>query len=749
MANPFSNIFASAKNAIGLRGPTNTVPDSRLSTASIADPLNKDNQIAPGDWRNTPDIEETDDESAEVEMMLERYRDAANHRKSVEREWVLSVAMVEGRQWLGWDDATHRAINLADEDEKDRYVTDNLVRPLLAKLVAMATMTKPDATPAPQTDSPMDRGAAAEGRVICGHLNRLHGGDIQTQEVAFWAAIGVGYIKHYWDPSAKASIPRFGPHGQIVGKTRARIGEEKEDVVAPFELYIDPIAKRWSDAGWLIHASVKPLSWFQERYGERGKLVEPDQKDGFGGYVDTYLTDGYGGVSQLRDWFASGVKRKAALCIEMWEKPTPRYPKGRYIVVAGKRRMYSGDWPIETEDFPFSRLTCQEALGHPYGMGLVKEIAPLQIAYNRLLSRVVERIEQDKLTVTIADGSKVGADAYDDDMDDGRNVRKIYWDPLEGQAPQFQQPPGVTGDVWRLRDAVWLDMQHIVGIHDVNMGGTPTGVTAGISIELLQQGDRTQLSIFTGNIEQYAVQRDTLRIALYSQYASGNMPRLMGLDDTGNPAQAQSRAMAFRALTAGGSCDLIVTPGSAPPKSPAGQKQEVMDFLKAGLYGPPGSPDAAYMAVQLMSLANSDAILEHLRAMIEAQRAANPGPAVLQAQQNAHEQQAMQLQLQGAQAQSQIQVNAAQQELQTKLSAEAQLIAIKGQVDADKFAAKHQSDVLQLMLSKVVPQLSGKMDPAAVVDLEGRLGLKGAVPPPTPAASLTPAKKNFTAPAQG
>lgn len=707
-----------------------------IASSSLVDPENVDNQVTPADWRNPPTLAQTGEEIALVDLVEQRWRDAANHRRPVEREWVLSVAQFEGRQWLGWDDATHRAVNLMDEDEVDRYVTTALIAPLIKKTVAMVTQTRPDATTAPSSDSDRDRAAASEGRVITGHLSRLYGGDQQTQDVCLWAAIcGLGYVKHYWDPKAEADIPIFGPDGSIVGKRSAPIGEECEEVYSPFQLYIDPVAKRWDRAGWLIDCSVHELSWFQERYGKRGQMVEPDQRDAFDGYVTGYMTNAYGGASQLSDWFTGKSNRKAAVCLEMWEKPSPRYPKGRYVVVAGKRLLYSGDWPLEMKDFPYSRLVCQEAPSHPYGMGIVKDLASLQIALNRAVSRIVERVEQDKLTVLLPKGIEVGADAYESDIDDGRNVRKIYYDPTSGGAPPtYQQAPGVTGDTWRLIDLLWLYMQHVAGIHDVNMGGTPTGITAGISIELLQQGDRSQNSSFTTNIEQYAVRRDETRISLYAQYAAPFLPRMMGLDDSGNPQTAQMRAQAFRALTGGGSCKVIVTPGSATPKSPAGEQQKALDFLKAGLFGPPDDPNAAALCVRYMSLAQSDMILDGLMVQIAQKQANDPGPAAIQAMQAQQAQQQLQMQLQAEQQKMQIQISGQAQLEAVKADAQAQLAqriaSFKTQGELTVAQQKAAAELQKLLADKTQPNITGTMDPTAMVDWEKQHGYEGKVPPP-------------------
>ena len=607
-----------------------------------------------------------------TELVSERFRQAAQHRRTVEHDWVLAVAFAEGRQWLAWDDTANQAISLMQDDERDKYVTCNLIEPLLDKLIALATMTKPDAAPAPESESDIDRAAAAEARAITAHLYRLFDRANQTQDIVRWAATcGVAYLKEAWNPAGRAAIALQGADGTVSKKISAPVGEVCSEVVPPFEIFCDPRAKRFEQTAWLIHASVKPLAWIKRTYG-----VDVDGTDAGtpAGYLDPYTsTSGGGGGTSAIPYGQTGAdaKKRSAAVLEMWEKPTPRYPKGRLIVTCGDTVLHTSEWQLaDRETFPFARLVFREASGHVYGRGVVPSLISRQISINRLLTKAVCEVEDNKHTLLITKGAGIGADAFsDDEIEEKRTWRTIHSNP--GVAPPTWIPhPATSGDVEKQLALAWQHMQDIAGVHDVNMGGTPEGVTAGISIELLQQGDRTQLGLFTQRIESLAVQRDEIDIALYAQYVAANLPRLMGLDDTGNPAQARAQAQSFAALTGGGSVSVIVQPGSATPKSPAGKKQEIIEYFNLGLFNP--TVPGAATAIKLLSLPQSDQITDLMQTEL----------AAIQQQQAAAAQQA---QAQQAQAQQQQSANAAQlaaqqhqQQLvqdQTKIAAQAQAAA--------------------------------------------------------------------------
>lgn len=616
----------------------------------------------PPDSAPQPRRQQSADARQTVEEIRKEWRRAADARRLMEREWVLSIAMVEGRQWLAWDDAANKIISLIDESDPDRYITENLLRPLMTKWIALLTMTKPDASVAPDTTSPIDRAAAAEGRAILGNLARRLNQQQQNIEIAYWLyTTGVCYQYSWWDANAMADIPKIGSDGSLQGKQRARVGDHCVEVKSPFEIFLDPAARRFKDCRYVVDMTVRPLVWFEEQFGKAGQFVQAESAIPYLGYLG-YL-QGYGGISQLPGYGANfsaliaGKDVAQAPCINYYEPPGPKYQNGRWIVIGGDRLLYDGEWlPEWLEDSPrrpfpmFTRYTLEECAGHPYSRGLVPDLAPLQVEYNRLASRVIERIEEDKLTVIIDKGAGVRVDAYVDDIEEGRHVRKILYNP-GSTPPTMEGAPPVTADVWRLKQELWANMQHMAGIHDPNLGQTEGGVTAGIAIEMLQQSDRTQLAIALNAMESGLEDTANIAILSYRFNAQPYLQRLVGLDDTGNPDQARNNVQAFTALSQGGAASCIVTAGSATPKTPAGRNQEILTYLQMGLFGPVGSPDAAAIAVQLMSLSRSDLVLDMLQQQIAqrqqmAQQAAQQQSQQL-AQQAQHQQDLENLRNQG------------------------------------------------------------------------------------------------------
>jgi hypothetical protein len=660
------------------------------------DPLNVDNQLSPSEREGYVSYVPEAEERAVIDLVRERFQAAAEARRPIERDWMLAIGMYEGNQtnglhWQTWEDATHKAVSLMVEGQEHRYITRPLVKPLFRKVVGLSCQNQPDAQPAPQTDSELDRAAASEARCIDAHLARLFKDGTMRQRLALWAALcGVVYKHHYWDPNAFAAVPILDNTGQVTSKQKLPVGEHAECLKRPFDIYLDTQATDYEEAGWLIDASIQSLDYIQKRWPKKGRFVEGENLSKAAAWQQTYLSDGYGAASQLKSYFARG-KSKSALVLVMYEKSSLLFGKGRYIVVAGDVLVESRAW--DEQEFPYSRLVFEEALGHPYGTGLMASVAPLQVDLNRNLTNIARRLEADKDVLLVETGAEIGADAYEIDGDDSDFLKVMY--KTGANQPSWQRRPGAGVDIWRYIDQTWEHMQHMVGIHDANLTGAPQGLTAGISIALAQEGDRTQLGLFAHQIEQWAVTDKQLRIRSYAKFASPYLPRLMGLDDSGNPATARTRAMAFRALTGGGSVDIVVREGSAIPRSPAGEKQEILELANADLLNP-ANPQSD-IVVRLYSLPESAQVLDWLQqARTEmAQAQADQAKAAQDAQDESM--------AKAAQTQDTLEANKQQRDTQGKI----QLAAVQHTGKVGENQQAHQQDLEKALIEQLLGRAFG------------------------------------------
>ena len=718
-------------------------PDAKaplVKTPPLADSDNVESEISPADLKTLPPLPQ-EDEQETVNLVMGRFKESSYSRSSHEHEWLLCAAFARGNQWVEWRSSSNKLESLVDPNDPYRsYITAPLIGSLVTKLKARATMSKPDASVKPLTPAPGDVAAAAEARDLLDHYDRVFSRQSQTQDwVDSCLESSTTFLKLIWDPKKEARTAYTDSKtGQPVTKSAA-IGDLEEILCPPYEIYPDPKARDWNECGWVIHAKVRSLTYIQQAYGskeneERGWQVRGESVGASSNTSALTRMDAITGDGQRQ---GQNNSKNSAIVYECWEKPSSRYPKGRRIVVAGGVLLLPPDkldWPYTKNDvFPFVPLHYKKKWGSLWALNAVHDLIPLQRQLNNTLSRLTDRVNTDKPTILIPEGSEIGIDAYQSK----RNFSKITY--RNGQPPTYQTPPPVSEAWFSLINLTKGLMEDISGVHEVSNGSVPAGLTAGNAIELLQQSDTTQMAEFVGNIEAAACLRAEWELALVSQFYQE--PRLVAVSEEGDPQQEQVAARSFEALKASGGVRVEVTPGSATPKTPAARIQQYMDMAQKGMFQPDVLP-VTKMLVELMGLERSDTLSERITQAIAEIKASQPDPAQIQAVKGQQAQAIAAQQSQGQQAQQAAQsehlaqmaaVNAHSQiEIdQAKLQG---LLAIEQTKATNALALQHLKDINALDLQQhdkatIQMRLSGNMDPAGVVDAEKKAGIQGKIAP--------------------
>lgn len=574
------------------------------------------------DWKKTPKME--DEEQRKIVAFVKGAFEAAYRaRQEMELEWALATAFFEGRQWMRIASQTRNLISLQNPSELTRYITVQKMRPLIDGVVGKLTQVSPDAYAIPLSDSQTDRDASDEANIICNHFNRKFKRETQLKERVRWACVcGTSYLKVYWDAKGVQTVPFFNPMtGEIDGYQQMAIGDVREEILPAFDVFVDPTAKRDEDIRYMIHASVRPLSWFVDNYGDNGKRVTADAVSGANGsYVDAYLEGGNGSGN---GWVPASTarlgqiesRRRAAIVYEYWEKPNEQYPEGRYIVSTNTCLLYAGDWLYEKRDeFPFIPLRWQPRSGTTYGYSLGFDLCPLQQTYNRIYSRMQEQFENQKDYVMIQKLSGIGADAFNnqsDDVDDATRIyRKIYYNQAS-QPPVVARAPGIGQDLYPMLQMLEKDMMDIAGLHDVSQGMAQAGTPAE-SVRLLQRADNTQHSYIRADIEISNAKIKEWEVALTAQF--GVAPFVGQMEERRSPAdELRSGVITFDHIRNGGQYRIEYVPGSAQEDSPDQKLQKLMAFRQMGLFGDPADPTTNMLVIKMLKLPETSMIMEHLQ----------------------------------------------------------------------------------------------------------------------------------------
>ncbi|HEX5323042.1 MAG TPA: hypothetical protein VFW40_04590, partial [Capsulimonadaceae bacterium] len=588
------------------------------------------------DFQRALDRMPPENEQAVVQDVNEWYKRAQMSRMLLEWDWLLSRAFYLGHQWVEWDARTTTLSPLFDHNSQEEvyaHLTDNVIEECIELVCAAVTQNRPDVSFSGLTGRDIDQLAAKEARAINDHCDREGGDEQQLRDMVNNALTSTTcFLYQYWDPDKEEWVPTFDPQGNITGMKKLKVGGVREEIVPAWYVYPDPKAKTWRHCGRLCHVLIRDQNELIEEYGDVAKGLTPDTYSTPAGFIESRLD------WLNRDYGQSTFNtiKNAVTVYSIWDKPgySKKFPKGRHIVVANDKVLRYEDWPFDdTENFPFLPLGFLNVDHTLWARNNVSKVRDLQMAYNRELSRIQDRLQTDNLNIAMQRGSEVEPDAYESD----RQKEILYYN-MGSQPPIYQQPPAMNPEHMAFLQALKDAIHERTGARDVARGIIPNGVTAAQAIQMLQAANASQLAGFLGNIERFVQLRAEGRVAFYAQFARG-IPQLMGINEIGDFAQSQEAAYSFRALRGGGKARALVTPGSAKPTTPDAENERVMEYFKAGMCGPPIDPQAAIVAWKVMDHAKSDQVVEELidmrqKLLAEQQQAAQqqPNPALINAQ---------------------------------------------------------------------------------------------------------------------
>lgn len=354
-----------------------------------------------------------------------------------------------------------------------------------------------------------------------------------------------------------------------------REGDIETVVIPPYQIFPNSsYVEKMEDLRSIIHAKAYHVDEIEEMWGIR---VEPEEsqvmqleetKSGLGGIG--YTVGGWrGGYKQLKDH---------AILKEYYERPSKRYPNGRFIVVAGHKTLHAGPLPYLVGkdgqvDFPFIQLKSIPDPGNFWGKSIVERCIPVQRRYNALRNRKAEYLN----LVTIGQWYEpIGSVDEDTELNNGPGAR-IRYRPGVGQ-PEPVQFPNLPGSFENEIQTLLSEFTAISGISELSRySEAPSGVKSGIALSIANEQDDTRLAMTTTRIATGIVLLGKYWLRLYKQFVQE--PRL--IRTVGPNREVDTLFWTASDLN---SDDVIVENISALSETPAQRRQMVFDLINTGIF---------------------------------------------------------------------------------------------------------------------------------------------------------------------
>lgn len=694
-------------------------------------------EITPADLKTQqPDQSEEDQEV--IGELLGKFKRSSEARYIHELDWRVGIAFDRGNQWLAPLSAQNRLFRITDpEDPNRRFITANHIGRIVTDLETQLTATETDVDFTPWSQSPINIGATAEKRDVWAHVKTINGWRDLTQDLVDAACttstsgIEIGFDKNHdgytWTRDAQ---------GQLVIK-EGQIGEIVLTCHPATEIYGDTDGRDPEKWRWLFIVEKVACEELQETYGLDGVVDADDGADSLAGYLDLRIDSITGDAIKN-----AAPDRHSAYLYRYYERPSPKFKKGRYVPFTSKRMMvpYAKckalpfDWCWKEDRLPFEFWCYKKKFHTAWGMNAVQELVDLQAQYNNLLSRTNDMINAERVIIAASSDANVTTDSFHLKA----NCEVVEFDGM--MPPAVTAFPPVTNDRFQMLSVLQTIMQDIAGVHNLlppQVGTNPSGIL----IDLYNQIDVSSRAMAHHRLEAMTARvAHDVGLVARERY---NEPRLTFLSKASSDQQALINAHDFSNIRAGGMVRVEEVAGSSIQKSPAARQQMILDMMReTGGLNPQSLPGLT-LGLDLLNIDYSDDFNDKINAALKQAMQMQAAQAQAEAQaQQAPAQQALEAKAEHDAAAQQQDLIGKQQLEQTRGANAANLEQIKQSGQAQLLGSEQQFELITAEAERRSPQITGsitaKATPEEVVAMGQMMGLNSGTVESAKAANAPP-----------
>lgn len=282
----------------------------------------------------------------------------------------------------------------------------------------------------------------------------------------------------------------------LEGKLKLKTGDVRIKVLSPFDFYVDEAGNDIQSCRWAMSVQVRGVDQVKERWGAAAKHLTPEVLGTSSGPSYKYRLRQLVSPNVISGGVAQTQIEEACLVKEYWERPGPDTPEGRYIVYANGIVLHSGENPYAgTEaELPFVRIRDMIIPDRFFGQAALEHAIPAQRDYNKGRSDLIMHSFDMAAPKWMAPRGCVTKHS----AINRSSSEVLEYVPISGATGQPLKPEKIEGSRGSplVNDRIQLaeaEIQEIMGVHDVSQGNVPQGVSSGVAIQLLQEGDDTRL----------------------------------------------------------------------------------------------------------------------------------------------------------------------------------------------------------------------------------------------------------------
>lgn len=562
----------------------------------IADKMLADKSREPGELFP---IEYASDMTPEEQKVVAYVRDKVDDcrhsgsRIAYEAIWLTNIAYLLGFTGVSYDPVGRQFKNTDPSTKTMRRsrMRVNKILPTIQNRLARLCKSPPQYDVRPNSNTSEDKDASRLGLQVIEDVFDKQNIEEKRQELLMTTQqFGYAFTQISWDPTM--GKPMNDPES---GEFQDYEGDIRIEVLNPFEVFTDPLAKRMEDMRWWIKAKVKKLSYFRERFQERGAAVKEEDawllSSQYEQRVNALTASGVTGASIHQQM------KNSAIELVYYEKRSKDYPNGRMIVTASGILLEDKELPIG--EFDLTKFDDIIIAGKFQSEAIITHLRPIQDQYNLLITKRAEWVRK-----MLAGKYAVprGAELTPEALTDGSG-EALYFSVVPnapgGGMPVAMNIPNIPAYAYNEEKALDAQFDFVSGLSEISRGTLPFAGIPAEGMQMLQEADETRIGVMTSRNELgYA--RMGQHILRYA-HAYYKMPRILKVAGDG----LEYTVKEFVGADLEENFDVIVLPGSTIPSSKVLKRQEILNAYNLGILGQQGDPKVMQKLAKMLEFGDT------------------------------------------------------------------------------------------------------------------------------------------------
>lgn len=515
--------------------------------------------------------------AGEVDQKYSRWREL---KRPNEVQWFVNNAMARGLNNVRWNDSSNE-LELRRQPSYKNRPNINKILPKVRQRKSKFLKNRYVPMISPASSDKEDKLNAEATQRALEYVSKQQRLEVKYRQTLDWTiTCGKGFIWLHWDNNAMGKMAN--PFGN--GSIETTIGDVVYETGNPFEVLVPDLGVcNIGDQPEIMRVRVLPLEDLKAKYKDSPEVADM-KGDSNGEDLFTYQrqiatlssksnSNLLGGSTDHHDRDLGYVVRK-----ELFTRPNNKYPKGRYVVVAGGKVLrYQEQLPYAFErhsnPYPVVEFADIELAGQFWPTSTVEQLIGPQREYTEYRGKLANHLaNQTHPKVITSVYSRWPANAWSDEA--GEVIRIIT--PPGVAPPQVITPPAISQDIWRAMDTVRMEMDEIASLPPVGAGQAGQ-TTSGFQVNLLQEATD---SVHAPDIRAHEAAFEELYAKTRKIMAQGyTVPRLVSVVGRAHIPDV----VEFSQNNIDENAEITVHTGTALSNSPAVRTQQVLELWGAGI----------------------------------------------------------------------------------------------------------------------------------------------------------------------